>query len=157
MRYEEGQQTGGFSDHEKFGESSKFGSAASSAADSVQRVASNVGEAVKNAESTVGERAGQLKETIASKLETGAESLRRQGSNTSSIDSAVNTTKEKVAGASERVATGMEQTADWLRGADMASIQRGLEKQVKESPGRTLLIAAGVGYLLGRAFKGKDS
>ena len=28
-----------------------------------------------------------------------------------------------------------------------------LEKQVKEHPGRTLLIAAGLGYLIGKAFR----
>jgi hypothetical protein len=28
---------------------------------------------------------------------------------------------------------------------------------VKENPGRTLLVAAGLGYLLGRAFKGRES
>jgi ElaB/YqjD/DUF883 family membrane-anchored ribosome-binding protein len=51
----------------------------------------------------------------------------------------------------------METTAEWLRAANMASVQRRLEKQVKENPARALLIAAGIGYLLGRAFKRKES
>lgn len=156
MRYEDGQQTGGFSDHDKFGETSKFGNAASNAADSADRAASSVSDAVKNAEQTVGERAGQLKDSLADNLDTGADSLRRRTTDTKALDSAVSATKDKVASASDRVATGMEQTADWLRSADMASIQRGLEKQVKENPGRTLLFAAGIGYLLGRALKGKE-
>jgi hypothetical protein len=39
----------------------------------------------------------------------------------------------------------------------MTSFFQGLERQVKENPGRTLLIAGAIGYLLGRAFKGKDA
>jgi len=157
MRYEDGQQTGGFSDHDKFGETSNFGNAASNAADTANRAASNVGHAAKNAERTIADRAGQLKESLASNLETGADSLRRHTTDTTALDNAVSATKDKVAGVSDRVATGMEQTAGWLRNADMASLQQGLEKQVKENPGRTLLFAAGIGYLLGRALKGKDT
>jgi hypothetical protein len=156
MRYEDGQQTGGFSDQDKFGETSKFGNAASNAADTADRAASGVRDAVNNAEQTIGERAGQLKDSLAANLETGADSLRRRSTDTRGLDNAVNATKDKVAGVSDRVATGMEQTAGWLRSADMTSIQQGLEKQVKENPGRTLLFAAGIGYLLGRALKGKD-
>jgi hypothetical protein len=48
----------------------------------------------------------------------------------------------------------MEATADWLRDADIDGIKTGIERQVKEHPGRTLLIAAGLGYLIGRAFRG---
>ena len=52
-----------------------------------------------------------------------------------------------------RVAGGMQATADWLREADMDSMRTGVERQVKEHPGRTLLIAVGLGYLLGKAFR----
>lgn len=161
MRYEANDQNAGSSDHEKFGETGSFQGAAagatSEASAGAEKVVSKVGDVIDHAEVTVRERAGQLKASLADKLETGAQTLRRRSSDTSALDSAVNTTKQKVAGASDRVATGMEQSADWLRSADMSSIQRGLEKHVKERPGRTLLIAAGIGYLLGRALKGKDS
>ena len=39
----------------------------------------------------------------------------------------------------------------------MSTIKQGLARQVKENPGRTLLIAGAIGYLLGRAFKRKDA
>jgi hypothetical protein len=48
----------------------------------------------------------------------------------------------------------METTAAWLRDADLESLKLGVEKQVKEHPVRTLIIAAGLGYLIGRAFRG---
>jgi hypothetical protein len=54
---------------------------------------------------------------------------------------------------SDKVAAGMDASAEWLRDADLDSIKVGLERQVKEHPGRTLLIAAGLGYLIGRAFR----
>ena len=51
----------------------------------------------------------------------------------------------------------MERSADWLRSANVSAFQEGLERQVRDNPGRTLLIAGAIGYLLGRAFKGKDA
>jgi len=52
-----------------------------------------------------------------------------------------------------RVAGGMEATAGWLRDADLDSLKSGVERQVKEHPGRTLLLAVGLGYLIGKAVR----
>jgi hypothetical protein len=52
-----------------------------------------------------------------------------------------------------RVAGGMSATADWLRDADLDGLKTGVGRQVKEHPGRTLLLAVGVGYLLGKALR----
>ena len=52
-----------------------------------------------------------------------------------------------------KVAGGMDATASWLREADLDSLRVSIEAQVKEHPGRTLLIAVGVGYLLGKALR----
>ena len=47
----------------------------------------------------------------------------------------------------------------WLRGtrtgtrADIDGLKTSIERQVKEHPGRTLLIAIGMGYLIGKAFR----
>ena len=106
---------------------------------------------------TLSERAVQLKTQLADRLETGASTIRQRSSNTANIDDAIATTKEKVAGAGDRVASGMEKSAEWLRDANMSTIKQGLARQVKENPGRTLLIAGAIGYLLGRAFKRKDA
>jgi hypothetical protein len=58
-----------------------------------------------------------------------------------------------VSNVTDRVATGMQATADWLRDADLDSLREGVERQVKEHPGRSLLLAVGLGYLLGKAFR----
>ena len=65
----------------------------------------------------------------------------------------VSVSGDGVSQVTNRVAGGMQATADWLREADMDSMRSGVERQVKEHPGRTLLIAVGLGYLLGKAFR----
>jgi ElaB/YqjD/DUF883 family membrane-anchored ribosome-binding protein len=142
-------QSEGVSDHAKFGESS---SSEGSPLD-----APHVFDKAEESAASLRERAVQLKTQLADRLETNAERLRRRANDTAALDDAIATTKERVADASDRVASGMEKSADWLRNANMSNLQRGLERQVKENPGRTLLIAAGIGYLLGRAFKGKGA
>jgi hypothetical protein len=54
---------------------------------------------------------------------------------------------------SDKVAGGMHSAADWLRDADLDGIKSGIEHQVQEHPGRTLLVAVGLGYLIGKAFR----
>jgi hypothetical protein len=54
---------------------------------------------------------------------------------------------------SNQVAGGLQGAADWLRDADLDGLKSGLERQVKEHPGRTLAIAVGLGYLLGKAIR----
>jgi ElaB/YqjD/DUF883 family membrane-anchored ribosome-binding protein len=110
--------------------------------------------------STVRDRAGNLKNSLADALDSGANKLRQRGA-ASESSLAGSTTAGSVAlekdarmtQVSNKVAGGMESTADWLREADMASLRTGIERQVKEHPGRTLLIAAGLGYLIGKAFR----
>ena len=104
------------------------------------------------------EKAGELKASLADKLEAGAEKLRQRnqtasyagstGSGSTSI-----ATDDRMAEVSNRVAGGLQASADWIREADIDSMRTGIETQVKEHPGRTLLIAAGLGYLLGKAFR----
>ena len=108
--------------------------------------------------STVREKAGSMKNKLASALESGAERLRgNSGGSLAGATTAGSTAIEgdgRLSQVSERVAGGMDATADWLRDADIDGIKTGIERQVKEHPGRTLLIAAGLGYLIGRAFRG---
>jgi hypothetical protein len=60
---------------------------------------------------------------------------------------------ERFAQVPAKVAGGMDATAHWLRETDLDSLKMNIETQVKEHPGRTLLIAVGLGYLLGKAFR----
>jgi ElaB/YqjD/DUF883 family membrane-anchored ribosome-binding protein len=167
MDQDRNEQVGGMSDHEKFGEASSFGSASEGAADSEGAAstpnapgtpnAPHVYDATDETAASVRDRAVQVKTQLADKLETGAGRLRQRATNTRKIDDAIATTKQRVVETSDRVAVGMERSADWLRNANMTSFQQGLERQVRQNPGRTLLIAGAIGYLLGRAFKGKDA
>jgi len=116
-----------------------------------------VQDKVEQSAETIRERAVQLKTQLADKLETGAGRLRQRATDTAKIDDAIAMTKEKVADASDRVASGMERSAEWLRSANLSAAQQRLERQVRENPGRALLIAGAIGYLLGRAFKGKSA
>jgi ElaB/YqjD/DUF883 family membrane-anchored ribosome-binding protein len=112
--------------------------------------------------STVRDRTGHLKDSLADALETGADKVRqRAGATGHGVALAGSTAAGSVAIEGDarladiggKVATGMDATAGWLRDADLDGLKSGLEHQVKEHPGRTLLIAAGIGYLLGKALR----
>ena len=149
MEQRNSDQAGGRSDNDEGGETSSFGA--------MPAVDPRVYDRTRENPETMRERAVQLKTQLADRLETGATRLRKRSSDTEKLDDAIATTKERVADAGDRVASGMEKSAEWLRSANVTSFQQGLERQVKENPGRTLLIAGAIGYLLGRAFKGKDA
>jgi hypothetical protein len=124
-------------------------------------VGSNVKDRAADLGSTVRDKAGTAKNSLADILETGADKLRQraQGGSVSGTPAyagdgnASVTTDARVGQMGDRVAGGMQATAEWLRDADLDSMKQGLERQVKEHPGRTLLIALGLGYVLGKAFR----
>lgn len=105
---------------------------------------------------TAREKAGELKSTLADKLEQGADRLRSRGGSASfagaagdgsvAMDNRADQLTTKLAG-------GMQGTAEWLREADLENMRVGIERQVRENPGRSLLVAVGLGYLLGKAFR----
>ena len=110
--------------------------------------------------SNVRERASHMRDSVADALESGADKLRAradgQRSELAGATGAGTVAVEndgRMAQVSGKVASGMDATADWLRNTDLDGIKSGIERQVKEHPGRTLLIAAGIGYLLGKALR----
>jgi hypothetical protein len=134
---------------------------------SEQGTARHGADAVKDKLGRVRERATHFKSTLADRLESGADRLRQrsQGSGAQGTMGALDTTAgagdtrvqgnreamQKVGGA---VANGMQNTAQWLRNADMQSMRSDVETQVRSNPGRSLLVALGVGWVLGRIFRG---
>lgn len=119
--------------------------------------ADTLADKAKGGLGTAKEKASDLKATLADKLEAGANKLRQQqggyATATAGDGSASLGTNDKMSQVNDRLATGLQGTADFIRNADIDSMKQGIEKQVKENPGRTLLIAAGLGYLLGKAFR----
>ena len=104
----------------------------------------------------VKDKARELQSTLADRLDSGAEKLRQRSqratlagaTGTADVDVA---SPERMTQVQDSVARGMHKSADWLRNGDLKA---DIEKQVRDNPGRTLLIALGVGYLLGKAFRG---
>jgi hypothetical protein len=126
--------------------------------DRARDMAGNAQEKLADVGSTVRDRAGNMKESLADALETGADRLRARGgqSNLAGATSSGSMAVEndgRMTQVTDRVAGGMEATADWLRDADIDGLRTGIERQVKEHPGRTLLFAVGLGYLLGKALR----
>ena len=148
--------SGGSSYGSSSGGSSSGGSDASGIADRARDIAGNAKDKLADVGSSVRSGAGNAKDKLADALETGANKLRQrggQGLSASTGSAEVNVSGDGVSQVSDRLAGGMQATADWLRDADMDSMRAGVERQVKEHPGRTLLIAVGLGYLLGKAFR----
>lgn len=123
----------------------------------------DTGNRVDQAKSTVQDKVGQIKDkarnlqsTLADRLDSGAEKLRERRQN-ATLAGATGTSDVGVASddrmvkVQDSVARGMHKSADWLRNGDLKA---DVERQVRDNPGRTLLIALGVGYLLGKAFRG---
>jgi len=145
--------TGGASGAQGVGD--KLNSAKDAAADKLGQAKDIAGERLGQAK----EKATQLKATLADKLEQGANSLRRQGQPGDAMglagsgvaaDAASNPQLQKLA---ETGATALQGTADFLRSGDLKT---SIEQQVRTNPGRTLLIALGVGYALGKVIRGND-
>jgi len=136
-------------------------SAAGGIADKAKSAASTAGEKLADVGSQVRDRAGNLKSSLADALESGAEKLRNRGAGGGQIAGADATGgsagmiggDSRVAEATNQLAGGLQASADWLRDADLDGLKTGIERQVKEHPGRSLAVAVGVGYLLGKAFR----
>jgi len=129
--------------------------------DKAQNLASTATERLGNVGASVRDRAGSLKDTLADALESGADRLRQQGAGGGQIAGANATggsagmiaDDNRLAQTSNQLAGGLQASADWLRDFDVDGMKAGIEKQVKEHPGRTLAIAVGLGYLLGKALR----
>ena len=53
----------------------------------------------------------------------------------------------------QAVTSRVQAGADWLKERDIDQVKQTLEVQVREHPVRTLLVALGAGYLLGKALR----
>lgn len=112
---------------------------------------------VKSVASSVKDKASGLPAIIADGLEAGANALRQNrapaAGATDSTGSVALTTDSSIAAVTDTLASGMQSSADWIRDADVDKIKAGVEKQVKEHPARSLLVALGAGYLIGKALR----
>lgn len=102
----------------------------------------------------VRDQAGQLKNTVADKLQQGAQTLRQQaqggGQQFAAAGAGAVAGNDQVQRLAGPAANAMEKTADFLRSGDLRGA---VEDQVRTNPGRTLFVALGLGYLLGKAIR----
>jgi hypothetical protein len=126
-------------------------------ADKAKSAASTAGDKLADVGSQVRDKAGTLKNSLADALESGAEKLRSKAASgvapASGSAIAAIADDSRVAQATNQLAGGLQASADWLRDADLDGLKSGIERQVKEHPGRSLAVAVGLGYLLGKAFR----
>jgi hypothetical protein len=122
--------------------------------------ARSVSGRVKSVASSVKDKASGIPALLADGLQAGAEALRQRRASTevssagSSAGSSVAITSDPtITAVTDTLATGMQSSADWLRDADLDKLKEGVEKQVKEHPARSLLVALGAGYLIGKALR----
>ncbi|HKR09381.1 MAG TPA: hypothetical protein VJS39_09345 [Gemmatimonadaceae bacterium] len=110
---------------------------------------------LKSVGSSVKDKAAGLPGLIADGLEAGARALKQRQPAASGADgtSVVVSSDSNIAAVTDTLATGMQSSADWIRDADIDKLKDGVEKQVKEHPARSLLIALGAGYLIGKALR----
>jgi len=111
---------------------------------------------VRGVASSVKDKASGLPAMLADGLQAGAEALRqrRTTAETSVAGSSMAISNDPtIAAVTDTLASGMQSSADWLRDADIDKLKEGVEKQVKEHPARTLLVALGAGYLIGKALR----
>ena len=157
----EGTRSSSASGEETFGGRSDIGSDFSRGMESTIGLSSEkMSDRFATAKDKAVDRAGELKATLADKLQSGAGKLRQRsggtpsyaGATTEGSTTSVSGTHE-LARVGEKVAGGMEMSADWLRNNDLNSMKESIEKEVKTNPGRSLLVAAVAGYLLGKAFR----
>ncbi len=102
------------------------------------------------------EKATQLKATLADRLEAGAGALRQQPDGAAQLAGTNGTTADTNPQLAQLRSTGadvMQKTAEFLRTGDLRTT---VEEQMRTNPGRTLLIAVGLGYVLGKAIRGGD-
>ena len=154
--------TGGYGGTSDASFSRDTGTDSGGLADKAKGAVGTAQEKLAGAGSTVREKAGTLKHSLADALESGAEKLRQQAAGGGQTAGAaatggsvgmVSDQSNRVAEVSNQVAGGLQASADWLRDADLDGMKTGLERQVKDHPGRTLAVAVGLGYLLGKAIR----
>jgi hypothetical protein len=117
---------------------------------------SGVSGRVKSVASNVKQKASGIPSMLADGLEAGAQALRQNKVATGSASdgtSAAISGDSSIAAVTDTIADGMQSSAQWLRDADLDKLKSGVEQQVKEHPARSLLVALGAGYLIGKALR----
>jgi hypothetical protein len=97
---------------------------------------------------------GDLQATVADALDSGADAIRqRVGAVRGRTPAVSGGARRRLTSAGEAVAGSLEQSAYWLRENDIGDLGTFLRQQLREHPGRTALVALGLGMVIGRSSK----
>jgi ElaB/YqjD/DUF883 family membrane-anchored ribosome-binding protein len=122
-------------------------------ADTLRTAASTVGEKGQDAIASIKEKATDLPGNLADKLDAGAAAIRPDHLPSTASGAGRLVHETKLAKATDSLANNMEAGANWLRTADLNKMRDSVEQHVKDKPAQSLLIALGVGYMLGKAIR----
>ncbi len=124
--------------------------AASSATDTVQQAASAAADRVQGATGAVTDQVDRATNAVAGQIQDLATTVRQKGASPQAP-----AIQQTVAGGT---ATALEKTAQYIEHPSSGVILQDLRNAVRRSPGRTLLLGFGLGYLLrSTIFKGVGS
>ena len=120
--------------------------------------ATGLGSQIAGATARVKDKAAELGHTAADTLDS------QRGNAASGLSSAAETIRahadqlpgDTVSGLAHSAADTLTSTADYVRQNDLQSMLKDVEQVVKKNPGPSLLAAAFVGFLVGRAFTASD-
>ena len=114
---------------------------------------STVGEKLADAATQVKDKVSELGRTAASKIDDNR--IAAAGG----LDKAASALHEKadnVSGLAHAAAEKITSTADYVREHDVKGMMTDVGALVKNNPGPSLLAAAAIGFLAGRAFSSRD-
>ncbi len=123
-------------------------------------------DAAQTVTEKLSEAASQVKDKVSDLGETAVDKIdENRGTAASGLQSAASALYEnaerlpggeKVAGLAHSAADKLSSTAEYVREHDVKSMMGDVEQLVKNNPGPSILAAAVVGFLVGRAFSSND-
>lgn len=101
---------------------------------------------------TAREKAGSMQAGLADLLDSSAKVIRSRGvsAGQAAASAGGQDGAERLAQSGEATAAVLERGAMWLRETDLSDVEARITSHVKKNPTQTLLIAAGIGFLLSR-------
>jgi ElaB/YqjD/DUF883 family membrane-anchored ribosome-binding protein len=88
----------------------------------------------------------KVKSAVSNKLHQAAQTLREKSQTVSGKN-------QEVAGYGNQTADWLNRSADYIEDMNPQKLKGDIQNQVQQNPGRSLLIAAGVGLVLGSLFR----
>jgi ElaB/YqjD/DUF883 family membrane-anchored ribosome-binding protein len=111
-----------------------------------------ISEKASRAADTIRGKTGNMQAELADLLESSARVIRSRGTAASESAGVVvgDAAAERLVQSGEATAEVLERSAMWLRENDLSDIEARVTTELQEHPARTLLVAAGIGFLLSR-------